>query len=116
MINGYDIEWYRIWKNLNKDELKKWSATGPNDLIMRSPLEKSLSLRTAGVQTILLLKENIQAFVASIIKNDILVIILTITIKITITTATNKPTPTTEEKLIIVQFYKKQRLKILQQH
>ena len=43
-------EWYRIWRKLSKDELKRWSATGPNDSILRPPLEKSLSLRTADVR------------------------------------------------------------------
>ena len=50
MINGYDIKWYKIWKKLNKNELRKWSTTGPNDSIMRPPLEKSISLRTADVR------------------------------------------------------------------
>ena len=34
---------------LRKVESRKWSATGPNDSILRPPLEKSLSLRTADV-------------------------------------------------------------------
>ena len=48
--------------------------TGPNDSIMRSPLEKTFSLRTASVRTILLLKEKNQVFAATKIKMDILVI------------------------------------------
>ena len=43
---------------------------GPNDSIMRSPLEKSPYLRTASVRTILLLKGNIQVFAVSMIKNE----------------------------------------------
>ena len=35
---------------LRKVESRKWSATGPNDSILRPPLEKSLSLRTADVR------------------------------------------------------------------
>ena len=50
IINGYGIEWYKIWEKLNKNEQRKWSATGPNDSILRSPLEKSFSLRTASVR------------------------------------------------------------------
>ena len=37
-------------KKLIENELRKWSATGPNDSILRPPLEKLLSLRTADVR------------------------------------------------------------------
>ena len=42
---------------MNENELRKWSTTGPNDSILRPPLEKSISPRTADVRTILLLKK-----------------------------------------------------------
>ena len=40
----------RIWRKSSKEDLRKWSATGPNDSILRPPLEKLLSLRTADVR------------------------------------------------------------------
>ena len=58
--NKHDNEWYRIWKEMSKKELRKWSATGPNDSILCPPLEKLHSLRTA----------DIQVFVAVEIENE----------------------------------------------
>ena len=34
-----------------ENELTRWSTTGPNDSILRPPLEKLLSLRTADVRS-----------------------------------------------------------------
>ena len=82
-------------------------------------LEKSLSLRIVSVRTILLLEENIKVFAATVIKMNILVIILMETAKIiTITTSdqintmltpqqlptitTSKPIPTVKEKIKII--------------
>ena len=45
-------------------------TTGPNDSIMRSPLEKSFSLRIASVRTILLLKEDIQVWATSAMRSE----------------------------------------------
>ena len=50
MRNGCNSEWHKIWRKLDEDELRNWSAIGPNDSIMRPHLEKLLSLRTADVR------------------------------------------------------------------
>ena len=41
IINGYGIEWYRIWKKLIENELRKWSATGPNDSVLVAAVIKN---------------------------------------------------------------------------
>ena len=45
IVNGI-----KIWRKLDKDELRKWSATEPNDSILRSPLENLLFLTIADVR------------------------------------------------------------------
>ena len=82
-------------------------------------LEKSLSLRIVSVRTILLLKESIQVFAATVIKMNILVIILMEKAKIiTITTSdktntmltpqqlptttTSEPTPTMKQRVLMI--------------
>ena len=56
-------------KKLIKNELRKWSATGPNDSILHPPLEKSFSLRIADARNNPVVEKDIQIFAVLKVEN-----------------------------------------------
>ena len=55
---------------MSKKELRKWSATGPNDSILCPPLEKLHSLRTADIRNNPVVEKDIPVIVAAVIENE----------------------------------------------